>query len=44
MLAGHYQAGDTRGRDLGREYSRVTRSLATVRWSRGLRAVIPGPG
>ncbi len=29
-------------RDLWREYSRVTRGLAAVRWSRGLRALMLG--
>jgi hypothetical protein len=43
ILADHCQTGDTRDRDLWREYSRVTRSPAAVRWSRGLRAVILGP-
>ncbi len=43
ILADYYQTGDTRDRDLWHEYSRVTRSLAAVRWSRGLRAVILGP-
>jgi hypothetical protein len=42
ILADHYQTGDTRDRDLWREYSRVTRSLAAVRWSRGLRAAMLG--
>ena len=37
ILADYYQTGDTRDRDLWREYSRVTRGLAAVRWSRGLR-------
>jgi hypothetical protein len=39
ILADYYQTGDIRDRDLWREYSRVTRGLAAVRWSRGLRAV-----
>jgi hypothetical protein len=43
ILAGYYQTGDTRDRDLWREYGRVTRSLAAVRWSRGLRAIMLGP-
>ncbi len=43
ILADYYQTGDTRDRDLWREYSRVTRSLAAVRWSRGLRALMLGP-
>ena len=38
ILADYYQTGDTDDRDLWREYSRTTRSLAAVRWSRGLRA------
>ena len=42
ILADYYQTGDTRDRDLWREYSRVTRSLAAIRWSRGLRALILG--
>ena len=43
ILADYYQTGDTRDRELWREYSRVTRSLAAVRWSRGLRASVLGP-
>jgi hypothetical protein len=43
ILADYYQTGDTRNRDLWHEYSRITRSLAAVRWSRGLRAAILGP-
>ena len=43
ILADYYQTGDTRDRDLWREYGRVTRGLAAVRWSRGLRAVMLGP-
>ncbi len=43
ILADYYQTGDTRDRDLWREYSRVTRRLAAVRWSRGLRATVSGP-
>ena len=42
ILADYYQTGDTRDRDLWREYGRVTRSLAAVRWSRGLRALMLG--
>lgn len=42
ILADYYQTGDTRHRELWREYMRVTRSLAAVRWSRGLRAAMPG--
>jgi hypothetical protein len=37
-----HQNCDTSDRNLWREYGRVTRSLAAVRWSRGLRAGI-GP-
>ena len=43
ILADYYQTGDTRDRDLWREYSRVTRGLAAVRWSRGLRVLMLGP-
>jgi len=43
ILADYYQAGDTRDAKLWREYSRVTRSLAAVRWSRGLRDRMLGP-
>jgi hypothetical protein len=43
ILADYYQTGDTRDRDLWREHSRVTRGLAAVRWSRGLRTLILGP-
>ena len=42
ILADYYQTGDTRDRQLWREYSRVTRGLAAVRWSRGLRALMLG--
>jgi hypothetical protein len=42
ILADYYQTGDTRDRDLWREYSSVTRSLAAVRWSRGLRVLMLG--
>jgi len=42
ILADYYQAGDTHDRDLWHEYSRVTRGLAAVRWSRGLRTQILG--
>jgi hypothetical protein len=42
ILADYYQTGDTRDRDLWREYGCVTRGLAAVRWSRGLRAVMLG--
>lgn len=34
ILADHYQTGDTSDRDLWHEYTRVTRGLAAVRWSR----------
>jgi hypothetical protein len=44
ILADYYETGDTRDRDLWREYSRVTRGLAAVRWSHGLRARMLGPG
>jgi Replication protein len=43
ILADYYQAGDSRDGNLWREFGRVTRSLAAVRWSRGLRAVMLGP-
>jgi len=43
ILADYYQTGDTRERHLWHEYRRVTRSLAAVRWSRGLRAAMLGP-
>ena len=43
ILADYYQAGDTSDRDLWREYSRVNRGLAAVRWSRGRHAVMLGP-
>ena len=42
LLADYYQTGDSHNRDLWREYSRVTRCLAAVRWSRGVRAVMFG--
>jgi len=42
VLADYYQTGDTRDRQLWREYSRVTRSIASVRWSRGLRVAMLG--
>jgi hypothetical protein len=35
-------AGDGRDGNLWRDYSRVTRSLAAVRWSRGLHALMLG--
>jgi hypothetical protein len=37
ILADYYQIGDARDRDLWREYGHVTKGLAAVRWSRGLR-------
>jgi hypothetical protein len=43
ILVDYYQTGDTRDRELWREYGRITRSLAAVRWSRGLRAIMVGP-
>jgi hypothetical protein len=43
ILADYQQTGDIRDRNLWREYSRVTRGVAAVRWSRGLRVVILGP-
>ncbi len=43
ILADYHQTGDTRDRNLWHEYSHVTRGLAAVRWSRGLRDVILGP-
>jgi len=43
ILADFYQTGDVRDRDLWREYGRITRGLAAVRWSRGLRAIMLGP-
>jgi hypothetical protein len=42
ILADYYQTGDAQDRVLWHAYGRVTRSLAAVRWSRGLRAVIIG--
>src|ERR1700745_4155846 len=44
ILADYFETGDTRDRDLWREYSRVTRGLAALRWSRGWRARMLGPG
>ena len=38
ILADYYQTGDTRYRNLWREYGLVTRGLASLRWSRHLRA------
>jgi len=43
ILADFYQTGDTNDRGLWHEYCRVTRGLAAVRWSRGLRSVMLGP-
>ncbi len=43
ILADYYQTGDLHDRHLWRVYSRVTRGLAAVRWSRGLRALMLGP-
>jgi hypothetical protein len=43
ILADYYQTGDTHDRDLWHDYARVTRGLAAVRWSRGLRARMLGP-
>jgi hypothetical protein len=42
ILADYYQTGDIRDLDLWREYSRATRGLAAVRWSRALRCAIAG--
>jgi hypothetical protein len=42
ILADYYQAGDIRDRNLWREFGRVTRGLAAVRWSRGLRQAMLG--
>jgi hypothetical protein len=43
ILADYCQTSDARDSGLWREYGRVTRSLAAVRWSRGLRAVMLDP-
>jgi hypothetical protein len=43
ILADYFQTGDSHDRELWREYSRVTRGLAAVRWSRGLRTNMLGP-
>jgi hypothetical protein len=43
ILADYYQTGDRSDRALWNEYARVTRQLAAVRSSRGLRAVVLGP-
>ena len=37
ILADYYQTGDSRDRDLWREYRRIIQGLSAVRWSRGLR-------
>jgi len=42
ILADYHQTGDNRDRTRWRRYSHVTRNLAAVRWSRGLRAVMVG--
>jgi hypothetical protein len=42
IVADYYQTGDTRDRDLWREYGRATRGLASVRWSHGLRRAVLG--
>jgi hypothetical protein len=42
ILADFYQTGDSHDRNLWHEYARDTRSLAAVRWSRGLRVVLLG--
>src|SRR5262249_24362561 len=42
LLADYYQTGNTHDRDLWREYSRVSRGLAAVRWSCGLRTQMLG--
>jgi Replication protein len=42
LLADYYQTGDSRDSDLWQELSQVTRGLAAVRWSRGLRAAMLG--
>ena len=44
ILADYYQTADSHDRDLWRKYSRATRCLAAVRWSRGLRGATLGPG
>lgn len=43
ILADYYQTGDTSYRQLWHEYARVSRGLAAVRWSRGLRTAMLGP-
>src|SRR5258706_2211096 len=42
ILADYYRSGDVRDRNLWREFGRVTRGLAAVRWSRGLRHAMLG--
>jgi hypothetical protein len=42
ILADYYQTGDAHDRDLWHEYGRISRSLAAVRWSRGLRLEVFG--
>jgi hypothetical protein len=42
ILADYYQTGDLHDRHLWSEYGRVTRGLAAVRWSRGLRTLMLG--
>ena len=43
ILADYYQTRDTRDRQLWHEYTRASRGLAAVRWSRGLGDVLFGP-
>jgi hypothetical protein len=43
VLADYYATGDLSDGELWREYSRVIRGLAAVRWSRGLRAIMLSP-
>jgi hypothetical protein len=43
VLADYYQTGDTSDRARWNDYARVTRHLAAVRWSRGLRGRMLGP-
>jgi len=43
IFSDYFQTGDARDRALWREYSSVTRGLAAVRWSGGLRAAMLGP-
>jgi hypothetical protein len=42
ILADYYETGEILDRNLWREYARVTRSHAAVRWSRGLRTAVLG--